>query len=399
VRTPDVPFLRARNAVAVVFVLNGFAFASWVSRIPEVRSTLDLSPGRLGTLLLSLSLGAVIALPTAGVWVQRLGAGRVVAAGAVLVALALGLVGAGVDVVGSPLVAGLGLFLLGYGSGTWDVAMNVEGAAVERRGSRTILPRFHAGFSLGTVAGAAVGAAAAGLGVPVVWHLVLVAVLVATGPSLVVRRFLPAGEERERSRGSGAWRAWLEPRTLAIGLMVLAMALTEGVANDWLAVALVDGYDVPPWVGASGLALFLAAMTIGRLAGTVLLDRFGRVHVLWTSMAVAGGGVLLVVWGQVGVLVGLGIVLWGLGASLGFPVGMSAAADDPAHAAARVSVVATIGYTAFLAGPPVVGYLGDRVGVLNALLLVAALLVPSALVVPASRPSERSSPVVRSAGA
>jgi MFS family permease len=179
--------------------------------------------------------------------------------------------------------------------------------------------------------------------------------------------------------------------------MVLAMALTEGVANDWLAVALVDGYEVPAWLGASGFALFVAAMTAGRLGGTVLLDRFGRLPVLWGSMAVAAVGVLLVVLGQVGPVVALGIVLWGVGASLGFPVGMSAAADDPALAPARVSVVATIGYTAFLAGPPVLGYLGDRVGVLNALLLVAVMLVPSALVVPAARPLEQPLPARRSA--
>jgi MFS family permease len=114
-------------------------------------------------------------------------------------------------------------------------------------------------------------------------------------------------------------------------------------------------------------------------------------------MAVAAVGVLLVVLGEVGPLVAVGIVLWGLGASLGFPVGMSAAADDPAQAAARVSVVATIGYTAFLAGPPVLGYLGDRVGVLNALLLVAVMLVPSALVVPAARPLRPPAPARHSA--
>ena len=85
----------------------------------------------------------------------------------------------------------------------------------------------------------------------------------------------------------------------------------------------------------------------------------------------------------------LGIVLWGLGASLGFPVGMSAAADDPVHAAARVSVVASIAYTAFLAGPPLLGFLGDQVGTLNALLAVSLLLIPSALVVPAAREPTR----------
>jgi cyanate permease len=102
-------------------------------------------------------------------------------------------------------------------------------------------------------------------------------------------------------------------------------------------------------------------------------------------MAVAACGVLLVVFGQVAPLVALGVVLWGMGASLGFPVGMSAAADDPAHAAERVSVVSTIGYLAFLGGPPLLGFLGSRFGVLEALLFVAVMLVPSAVAVPAAR--------------
>ncbi|HEU4512642.1 MAG TPA: MFS transporter [Nocardioidaceae bacterium] len=382
----DLTTRRARDAVAMVFALNGFAFATWVSRIPETRDALGLTPGELGLLLLALSVGSVVALPTAGMWVHRLGAAGVVAAAAAIDAVGLAVAGLGAGLVQEPWLTAVGLFLLGFGSGTWDVAMNVEGAAVEHRSLRTIMPRFHAAFSLGTVVGAAAGAASAGLGLAVAWHLGLSAVLVGLAPILAVRWFLPAGEEAEETAHRSAWRAWREPRTLAIGLMVLALALTEGVANDWLAVALVDGYDVPPWVGASGFALFVTAMTVGRLAGGAFLDRFGRVPVLWGTMAVAGVGVLLVVFGQTIVLASVGIVLWGLGASLGFPVGMSAAADDPVHAPARVSVVSTIGYTAFLAGPPLLGFLGDRVGVLNALLLVAVLLVPSALVVPAARP-------------
>jgi MFS family permease len=395
VRTLDISVLRARNGVAVVFALNGFAFASWVSRIPESRAALGLSPAGLGTLLLALSIGSLVALPTAGGWVHRLGAARVVAAASVVDGVGLAVTGLGAGVLVDPWVTAVGLLLLGYGSGTWDVAMNVEGAEVEERLARTIMPRFHAAFSLGTVAGAAAGAAAAALEVPVAWHLGPAAVLVVVATLPAVRGFLPAGAERtpdwaEETGHRSAWRAWTERRTVAIGVMVLAMALTEGVANDWLAVALVDGYDVPAWTGASGFALFVAAMTTGRVAGTVLLDRYGRLPVLWGSMAVAGVGVVLVVLGQVPALAALGIVLWGLGASLGFPVGMSAAADDPAHAAARVSVVSTIGYMAFLAGPPALGFLANEVGVLNALLLVPLLLVPSALAVPSARP-ERSS--------
>jgi MFS family permease len=130
-------------------------------------------------------------------------------------------------------------------------------------------------------------------------------------------------------------------------------------------------------------------MTAGRLVGPVVLDRWGRVPVLFATMALAGGGVLLTVLGSVAWLVVPGIALWGLGASLGFPVGMSAAADDPRHAAARVSVVSTIGYTAFLAGPPLLGFVASEVGTLDALLVVALVLVPATLVVPAARRTTR----------
>jgi MFS family permease len=377
--------LNARNAVLTTFFLNGFAFATWASRIPAIRETLDLGPGRLGLLLLSVSVGAVLALPSSGGSVQRYGARRVVMVAAVVEGVGLALVAGGAGVVASVPVTAVGLFLVGFGSGTWDVSMNVEGAEVERRLGRSVMPRFHAGFSLGTVAGAGVGALVTFAGLGVVGHVGVVAVLVALLGGVSVRGFLAVEPHADGPPPSHALRAWTEPRTLTIGVMVLALALTEGVANDWLAVAMVDGYGAPAWLGAAAFALFVAAMTAGRVTGTVLLDRFGRPSVLWGSMAVAFVGVLLVVLGQLPVLVTVGILLWGVGASLGFPVGMSAAADDPARAPARVSVVSTIGYTAFLAGPPLLGFLGSHVGVLHALLVVAVVLVPSALAVPAAR--------------
>jgi MFS family permease len=385
--------LRARNAVAAVFALNGFAIASWTSRIPEARDALGITPGRLGTLLLALSIGAMLALPLAGTLVHRFGASRVVTGAAALDAVGVAISGAGAGAVGEYWLTAVGLFALGLGSGVWDVAMNVEGAAVEHALARTIMPRFHAGFSLGTVLGAGVGAAASAWGLPVFAHLLGAAVVVAVLPGCAAPAFLPAhspDEEERATSGTRPWRAWAEPRTLVIGLMVLALALTEGTANDWLAVALVDGYAVPHWVGALGFTAFLTAMTTGRMAGTLLLDRFGRLPVLWTTMGVAGAGVLIVVFGGWLPLVLVGTALWGLGASLGFPVGMSAAADEPEHAATRVSVVSTIGYTAFLAGPPLLGYLGDHIGTLHALLFVAVLLVPSALAVRAAAPPERA---------
>lgn len=376
--------IRARLAVTASFFLNGFAFASWAARIPDVRHQLGLSDQGLGLLLLGLSAGSVLALPLSGSLVHRFGAARVARAGAWTVAVAL--VGVSLGVSGWSTVGATVPLLFCYGVGTsvWDVAMNVEGAEVERCTGRSVMPRFHAAFSLGTVAGAGLGAAMSHLAHDLRPHLVGVALVAAIGNSVATARFLPAGAAAaEPSIGSRA--AWRERRTLLIGLVVLAMALTEGTANDWLAVALHDGYGAVRWLAVLGFAWFVTAMTVGRLLGPLLLDRFGRVPVLSATVALAGAGVLLTVFGGDPALVVPGIALWGLGASLGFPVGMSAAADDAAHSAARVSVVSTIGYTAFLAGPPLLGFVASHTGTLHALLVVAAVLVPAALVVPATR--------------
>jgi fucose permease len=328
--------------------------------------------------------------------VHRAGSPRTVAGSTALVAIGLVVVGVGVGGWSSVPVVALGLAAIGYGSGLTDVAMNVEAALVERRLGRTIMPRFHAAWSLGTVTGAGLGAASAHAGFPVLAHLTLVAALVLAGTLIAVRSFLTAraGADAARtgeaattghSRDSGVLRAWREPRTLLVGLLVLIMAFTEGTANDWVAVAFIDGHAVSEAAGAAVFGIFVAAMTVGRTTGTIALDRWGRVPVLLATIGLAVLGVLIAVFATSAPVALAGVALWGLGASLGFPVGMSAAADDEDRAPARVSVVATIGYTAFLAGPPVVGLLGDHVGTLKALLVVPILLVPALALVPAAR--------------
>lgn len=380
--------LAAQRATYVAFIGSGFGFASWASRIPQVRDALAASPSTLGLVLLAVALGSLVALPLAGVLVTGIGTARAVAAMSGCVAAGLVVVAFGYTHGIVPVV--LGLFLIGFGNGTWDVAMNVEGAAVEQQLGRSVMPRFHAGFSVGTVAGALGGAAMVGLGVPVTGHLVVAALLVGTVVPLWTRRFLPVEPAPEPEPGAAAPRsplqAWTEPRTLLIGVFVLCMAFTEGTGNDWLAVAVIDGYGAPPVAGPLTFAAFLAAMTVGRWFGTQVLDRFGRVVTLRASALLALVGLVLVVFGTVLPLAVLGSVLWGLGAALGFPVGMSAAADDPARSAARVSVVASVGYTAFLAGPPLIGFLGDHVGVLKALTVTAALLGLAALIAGTTAP-------------
>jgi predicted MFS family arabinose efflux permease len=374
--------------VALVFAANGVLFASLVSRVPQVRSGLGLDNGALGLLLLTIAVGSLAALPSTGGLVARWGARRVVRVGATASALGLVVAATGAGPVGSVPLTAVGLVLYGAGVGAWDVAMNVEGAEVERRSGRTIMPRFHAAFSLGTVGGALLGVLVVRQELPLVAHLASVAAL-AVGTVVLASADFPAtgtgGDD-----GVGAARAWLEPRTVVIGMLVLTFAVAEGAADDWLAVALVDGHDAAPWIGVAGYAVFVTAMTVGRLVGSSVLDRWGRAVALWASAALLVAGVLLVVHGSGWPWVGAGCLAWGLGSALGFPVGMSAAADDPAGAAARVGVVSTIAYGAFLGGPPLLGALGDRVGTLDALQVVALLMVPaSALVVAVRRPAVR----------
>ena len=387
--TTTAPVVRqATLAVYTVFIVSGFSFASWASRIPQVRDALSLSPRGLGLVLLAAAVGSIVSMPLAGVVIARLGTARTVAVMSVVAAVGIAISAVGYRVGVVPVVAGL--FLVGVGLGTWDVAMNVEGADVEQHLGRSIMPRFHAGFSVGTVAGAAIGAALVALGISVRAHLIVVAGLVALITPLAARSFLAAAPQpAENDRRHAPLRAWTEPRTLLIGLFVFAAAFTEGTGNDWLGVATIDGYGAPAALGALTFAIFLAAMTIGRWFGPALIDRRGRTPTVRMLGVVALAGLALVVFGGSLAVAMVGAALWGLGVSLGFPVGMSAAADDPRRAAGRVSVVATIGYVAFLAGPPLIGFLGEEVGTLRALtvtggLVALGLLVSGALTPPAT---------------
>ncbi len=206
----------ARTAVAVAFLVNGLCFASWISRTPAVRDTLGLSSAQLGLLLLCVSGGSIAGLPLSGPIVHRLGARAAVLAGSLTVGVGLAGLGVALLLVSVPLAVP-GLVLVGLGIGVWDVAMNVEGADVERRLGRSLMPRLHAGFSLGTVAGRRDRRRRGGRRRPA-----LGAGLRRGRPGAGVdgRRdpvFLADRAEPEEgaTRRSGVLAAWREPRTLS----------------------------------------------------------------------------------------------------------------------------------------------------------------------------------------
>jgi MFS family permease len=355
---------------------------------------LGVSNSQIGLIIFGLSAGSMLGLFSAGSLISRGGARPVIGVGASLIGLGIAVVGIGAAFgAGGIALVSTGMALTGVGFGLTEVALNVEGAALETAFGRSVLPSLHGAYSLGALGGSGLGALAQLLGIAVSWHLAVLGVLAIIAP-LAVLRFLPKATGREEHTPDGVGRSssrsrlsvWLEPRTLLIGLIVLGMAFAEGAANDWMPLALVDGYAVEPAVASAAFIIFIAAMAAGRLWGGPFVDRFGRVAVLRFLAILAGTGVLLVILSGNLILVGVGCALWGVGVSLGFPLGVSAASDDPVNSAARVSAVATIGYFAFLVGPPLLGYLAEFVTLLQSFFLVLALIVVAGLRSPFARP-------------
>jgi len=392
--TRTTPTTRAWiTAVFVVFTLSGLDIATWLGRIPSVRDSLGASTFEMGLLVLGMAVGSIGGLTFAGHIVAKLGARRGVQVAAVCLTAGMVFAGFAVTLGWGFAAIWIALIAFGFGNGLCDVSMNVSGAAAEKAGGRTIMPLFHAAFSLGTLAGAGLGALAERLDVPVAWHFIVLVVVTSVAMLGAVTRFQdehrfeePVGTDTSPvATPLTRWQVWAQPSTIFIGVIVLGMALAEGSANDWLPLAMIDGHGLDNAAGSAVLTVFLAAMTVGRVAGSPLIDRFGRVPVLRISAAVAVVGLGMLIFIDNVPLAVVGVVLWGLGASLGFPMGMSAAADDPRTAAARVSAVATIGYVAFLAGPPLIGFLGEHIGLLGALLVVFVFIIAAGLASGAAR--------------
>lgn len=346
----------------------------------------------MGFLILGLSAGSIFGLLLSSQVLARLGPRATIRLTLGLTAASFVGIGVGSTFAGSSGLVFAGLVAYGLGSGICNVAMNVEAAAIERALGRSLMPLFHAAFSIGGVAGAGLGTAASFLNINVALHLGIIGIVIAGAVLVAVRFFQPHAlpPMPADTPPQARFAVWLEPRTLLIGVLVLGMSFAAGSANDWIALAMVDGHGVDNSMGAVVVGVFVVATAVGRIGGAPLLDRFGRVPVLRWSAAVALVGLIIFIFIPNPIAAIIGVVFWGLGVALGFPVGMSAAADDPIGAPARISAVATIGYAALLVGPPAIGLLGEHAGLLHALLLVLAFVLIAGLVSSAARERVRA---------
>jgi MFS family permease len=382
---------KRRTALFALFGLPGLAIASWVSRTPDIRDLVGASTEQMGLVLLGVSVGSMTGILVATPFLGRFGARAVTTAGMTCIVLCMPVVALGAE-LGAAVIVAIGLCLFGLGMGGSEIAINSEGAGVERAAGISVLPAMHGCFSLGTVVGSLAGVLGNAVAVPVGIHLVLIGCLGA--PILLTQpRHLSSdtgrGLTNETAGGSTSRPLWRDRRLHLVGVVVLAMALAEGAATDWLPLVMVDGHGASAVVGAYVFAVFSSAMAIGRFSGGWFLRRYSRASVVKVSAVMAAVGIGLVVLVDSQVVASAGVLLWGLGLSLGFPLAISAAGDSGDDSAARVTVVATMGYAAFLVGPPLLGFIGEEHGLRTALLVPLALVVVAAVLSPAltSRPS------------
>lgn len=351
----------ARIAVSAIFFINGALIANWFARIPDVKNQLGLSEGTFSLALLCMAVGALIAQPIAGIVIGRIGSRTITTVMALVFCATVILPGFATTL---PLLM-LALFLVGAANGSLDVSMNAQAALVEHQYRRSIMNSFHALWSVGGLIGAAVGGLAAGRGISVANHFLVVAAVAAVLMIIASRGLLTDGP----APASHAPAFALPTRALLpMGIVALCALICEGAIGDWGAIYLREWLQTPATVAAAGYSVFALMMASGRFAGDWLTTRFGSGQIVRSggALVVAGIGLVLLSPAPLIAIAGFGLV--GAGVSCIFPLILSAAARTPGVTpGAGIAAMATAGYTGFLLGPPLIGSMAELITLRGAL--------------------------------
>ena len=358
---------RARLAVAAIFCLNGLALANWIARIPDVKQQMALSDQRLGLVLLCVAAGALVAQPMVGWLIGRVGSRRMTTVMLIGFCLSIVLPGLAADML---LLMGA-LFIFGACNGGLDVAMNAQAALVEQRYARPIMTSFHGLWSIGGLVGASIGGLIATQGVSVRAHLFGVAIVAVIIAVLATRWLVVDDDVRHEAGPSFA----LPPRALVLlGLIAFGVLFCEGAIADWSAVYLRESLHSSPAIAATGFAVFSLLMAAGRLTGDALALRLGPALVVRGGGALVALGIGVAIVSDVPLIAIVGFGMIGAGLACSFPLILSAAARTPRVAAnTAIAAMATVGYTGFLIGPPLIGTVAEAVTLRGALGLLGVV--------------------------
>lgn len=370
----ESPAYRARIAVTTIFFVNGALTGNFVARIPAIKETLGLSPGELGLALLGLPFGLVVAVPLAGRLISRVGSRSVTKAASMLVCatLVLPALATSMPLLFSALAA------FGAGAGALDVAMNVEGAAIEKAYRKPIMSSLHGLYSVGGLAGSAFGALMASLGIGTFGHFLAAALILGILALVASSRLLTEGA---KDFEQGPMFAVPTRAVLGLGLIAFCVLLGEGAIADWSAVYLTD-IGAAPGLAAIAFGAFSLTMAAGRLLGDGINQRLGPVALVRIGGAVSTAGLVIFLLAGQPPLALVALMLVGAGYSNVFPLAMSAASRESSMSpSSAIAAVTTVGYFALLAGPPLIGFIAEVLtlrGALGILVLLSGLIVASA---------------------
>ena len=390
--------MRERLTVYGFFVIMGIGTSAWISRLPTVKARLGLQPSGLALMTILGGSGALIGMLVSGVLTDQLGVRKAMLLAASTWCMGMLIVALAVTLRSVPGVV-LGLLFNSAGISLWGTVNTVEAGAVERFSSRSIMPRFHASYSLGMFLALGLGSLLSHLGVPIGVHLAvnamislaLVAVCVLLCPARPLGDYKGATDHEGSDQHSGLGRssafdrqlaAWGDVLVLMLALINVALEASEGAVNDWSGIGLVDTFGVPESQASLAPTIFAAAMIVSRLLGTQLIERFGNMRSLVLTLLVSALGILVYALSPSFMLSLVGTGIWGIGAALGVPIVTTLATRDPAMAAQRASVISTAYYGVSWIIPPAIGFLADHTGVRPALLPLAFLLAAVTLLLP-----------------
>ncbi|PAW33743.1 MFS transporter [Pantoea vagans] len=356
------------QATRIIFFLAGFITATWAVIVPFARANTGVNEAQLGTLLLCLGVGALIAMPVTGWLTSRFGCRRVI-----LVAVALIVISTPwLAVLSDPLLLALALLVFGIGIGVTDCAMNIQAILVEKQAAKPVMSGFHGMYSVGGIAGAGFMTLILAMG-----FSVLTGCLLAVAAVIIMTLVSVSGLLTYANPAEGPVFAVPRGSVLIIGIICFAVFLTEGTVLDWSAVYLTDVRAIPVSLGGLGYTCFAVAMTVARLTGDRIISSLGRLPVVLGGALVAAAGMAMVTFIAFWPLSLLGYTLVGAGCANIVPVMFSAAGRQTVMPqAVAIPAITTLGYLGVLSGPAVIGYvahythLGFSFSLIMALMLV-----------------------------
>ncbi|PQA60250.1 MFS transporter [Siphonobacter curvatus] len=371
--SPEVPpparlnYTAARVSVSTFFFLMGLSFASWASRIPDIQENLHLSAGELGSILLGMPLGSLVALAPAGWLVTKLGSRKVTLWALVAYVAALPLLG----LMTSGWQLAVALFLYGAAGDVSNIAVNTQVVNVERGLGKPIMSSCHGLFSIGAFAGSALGGIAVSLRISPLYHFLAVLFLSVVMALVSVRALLSQDHKQQTSTEKTPLFVWPDRALLLLGLIAFCCMLTEGAMADWSSIYYRQRGG---GVASLGYTAFTITMAAGRFMGDWLTVRLGIRKMLQISGLGIALGMALAVSAPFPWAVIIGFLIIGFGVAVVVPLVYSEAGrSETMSAGIALAAVSTVGYTGFLMGPPLIGFVAEAATLRIALSIVIIL--------------------------